>query len=195
MTFFLIVHSEGKLSPYDFIQGSARSGPITSMTSSLTISPLCILVQPQGFCTCCSHSQDYSWLLRFYSFPSIYSLLKCHLSEAFPGPPSKDYNTLHLTLLTLSSSLFPQSTDHYHHMFYLLITLIVCLFPLECSLCEAISFWLTYSLISPQCLELSLAHSWPGHQVQRHRLYTAQGQGTPCMWEWYLLELCNMSAP
>lgn len=100
MTFFLIVHSEGKLSPYDFIQGSARSGPITSMTSSLTISPLCILVQPQGFCTCCSHSQDYSWLLRFYSFPSIYSLLKCHLSEAFPGPPNKDYNTLHLTLLT-----------------------------------------------------------------------------------------------
>ena len=45
----LIFHSEEKTSPYNFIQGSMGSRPITNMTSSPTISPLCILRQPQAF--------------------------------------------------------------------------------------------------------------------------------------------------
>lgn len=85
---FLIFHSEEKTSPYNFIQGSMWSRPITNMTSSPTISPSCILNQPQGFCTCCSHSQDFfsTRVLWCYSFPSFSSLRKCQLLSDLSWP-------------------------------------------------------------------------------------------------------------
>ena len=59
-------------------------------------------------------------------FPPSALYVNVTFSVTFPGPPNKDCNTFHPTLLTLPSSLVPQSTDYHCHMFYLLITFIVC---------------------------------------------------------------------